>query len=136
MTSLPPDLDLTGIRRLLFERVETYDQLEVLLWFCSGNGAPQSAPDAVAALSLPEPAVTDALVALTRGGLLRRVAGSARFVYAPKTPELDAAVRGLALLHEQDRVQVIRIMSAQSIARLRTSALQAFAPRIPRRPRK
>jgi hypothetical protein len=136
MTSSPPHLDLTGIRRLLFERVETYDQLEVLLWFCSGNGGPQSAPDAVTALSLPEPAVTDALIALTKAGLLRRVAGSARSLYEPKTRELDAAVKALALLYEQDRVQVIRIMSAQSIARLRSSALEAFAPRLPPRTRK
>jgi DNA-binding transcriptional ArsR family regulator len=136
MTSSPPDVALASIKRLLFERIETYDQLEVLLWLCSGNGEPQSAPDAAAALSLPKPAVTEALSALTAAGLLRRVVGSDRFRYEPETPELETVVRELALLYEHDRVQVIRIMSAQAIARLRRSALQAFAPSLPRVPRK
>jgi hypothetical protein len=134
MTTSRPELDLASIERFLLERVETYEQLEALLWFARGTGEPRSAQEAAEALSLPELAVTDALNALAKAELLRRVAGAARFRYEPGTVELEAAVRKLSLLHEQDRIQVIRIMSAQSIARLRSSTLRAFAQHFRRRP--
>lgn len=127
MTSSSATPELASIERLLRERVATYDQLEVLLCLSSGSAEPRSSRDVAVALSKPEAAVGEALNALTKAGLLRQVMGSARFRYEPETPELELAVRELSLMHEQDRVQVIKLMSAQAIARLRTSALRAFA---------
>jgi hypothetical protein len=135
MTPSTPETDITSIEQFLLERVETHEQLQALLWFSSGNGEPRSPEEAAKALSLPEPAVAEALSALVKAELLRRVAGT-RFRYEPATPELEAAVRRLSLLHEQDGVQVIRIMSAQALARLRTFALRAFALNFRGRPAK
>lgn len=135
MVAPPQEPDLTSIAALL-ERIETYEELEALLWFSSGSEEPRSAREAAEALSLPERSVTDALNRLAAAGLLRHVTGSSRFRFETKTPELEMAVRDLALLHQQNRVEVVRLMNAHAIARLRHAVLATFGPHLRRRSEK
>ena len=130
-----PESDLSSIAALL-ERIETYEQLEALLWFSSGSDEPRSARDAAEALSLPEASVTDALNRLASAGLLRRVTGSSRFRFEAKTLELETAVRKLAVLQQQNRVEVVRLMNAHAIARLRNAVVSTFGPHLRRRSEK
>jgi hypothetical protein len=50
-----------------------------------------------------------------------------RFSYRPETPALAAAVRSLAEIYDQQRVNVILILSNKAMNRIRQAAYRTFA---------
>jgi hypothetical protein len=71
----------------------------------------------------------EALDRLCRGDLLAvRTDGDAvLFMYSPSDVGLDGAVTDLAQAYNENRLEVIKLMSANVIERVRTSAMRAFA---------
>jgi hypothetical protein len=64
---------------------------------------------------------------LQEHGILRQSGEPPRFEYAPSRPEDVRTVDLLAKVHAEDRVLLIRAMTASSLERLRRSTLRAFA---------
>jgi hypothetical protein len=114
---------------LLREHVETYEQLEVLLLLHRDRNRTWNADAAGTALSLSPEAAADALDHLYGRGLLAMApSGSARlFRYALTRGHTDEAVARLAREYGENRLEIIKLMSAYAIERVRTAAIRAFA---------
>ena len=79
-------------------------------------------------LRIDDSSVAAALAALAAHRLLEKHAGAQlAYRYAPAEPGMMAVVDRLAALYVQQRLEVIRQMSANAIDRLRTSAARTFA---------
>jgi hypothetical protein len=104
------------VRRLLFERVASYEQLEALLLLRAESAQSFSAQELAARLRIDEFSVTSALEALTADRLLERRAGPpVTYRYRPADALSGSAVDRLARLYEEQRLEVIRQMSANAI---------------------
>lgn len=114
------------VNTLLRDCIESFEQLEVLLLLHRTPGETWS-PDAVATattLKLSSDVADDALAHLRRWKLID---GEARVYRYDPANRLDATVRALAAVYEEDRLEVMKIMNQNAIERVRTSALRAFA---------
>lgn len=120
------------LRRLLFEAIDSFEKLELLLAIARAPAPPTTAA-LYAQLDLHE-APDDALAELAAAAVL-----------APPPPgwRLDdrgpwvATIAELCTLHEQDRTRVLELMTATSLERLRGSAARTFANAfLLRRPKK
>jgi DNA-binding MarR family transcriptional regulator len=125
-----PDRVPDDVRALLRERIESYEELEVLLALERDRSAERTAEELSAAQRIA-PALAEAAVrALESRGLLAGRRGSAHgscYRYSPATPALDAAVRGLVRVYAEQPISIIKIMSENAIQRVRTGAVRAFA---------
>ncbi|HEV7136079.1 MAG TPA: hypothetical protein VGN43_05555 [Steroidobacteraceae bacterium] len=127
-SDLPED-----VRRLLHEHIESYEQLEVLLLLRRERYEAWT-PDTLAVrLRLGEALVAGALATLKSAGLISADADSdsagrsPRYVYRPASSGLDATVGILDREYAERPISVIKLMSANSIERVRTAALHTFA---------
>jgi hypothetical protein len=114
------------VNTLLRDCIESFEQLEVLLLLHRTPGQPWTA-DAVSTatpLKLSLDVAEEALAHLRRWKL---VEGEARIYRYNPANRLDATVRALAAVYEDDRLEVMKIMNQNAIERVRTSALRAFA---------
>lgn len=116
------------VLELLHQRVGSLEELEVLLFLRRGHEREWQVFEVARALGLPD-AIVDTTVAtlwshdfLTMGG---SSAGPCR--YAPRPAELAALIDRLAAVYEERRLEVMRILSARALERVRDSAARAFA---------
>ena len=124
------------VRALLRERVESYEELEILLALERLRGTGRTADELSTAVHVQVPLIERALRSLEAHGLIERriepVAGDARkpeprYRYAPAGPELDRAVQALAKAYTEQPIPIIKLMSENAIQRMRTGAARAFA---------
>lgn len=116
------------IQRLLFERVASYEQLEALLLLRAEAGQFRSVRHLAEQLRIDDSSVAAALEALTAHRLLEKQPGpQPAYRYAPAEVDAAAMVDRLAALYTEQRLEVIRQMSANAIERLRSSAARTFA---------
>ncbi|HEX4051978.1 MAG TPA: hypothetical protein VHY19_13980 [Steroidobacteraceae bacterium] len=115
------------IRRLLFERIASYEQLEALLLLRADATRSWSVPQLAASLRIDEASVAAALDALDADRLIEKCADPVSYRYAPADPHTGALVDRLARLYTEQRLEVIRQMSTNAIERLRSSAARTFA---------
>ncbi|MGH8259793.1 MAG: hypothetical protein ACREUG_08890 [Steroidobacteraceae bacterium] len=118
------------MRALLSERIESYEELEILLALERARGTSKSADELSAALHVGSALIEPALRALEAHGLIARRDApqlGAGYGYEPATPALDEAVRELARAYREQPIPVIRLMSENAIQRVRTGAVRAFA---------
>ena len=123
-SSLPKD-----VQAFLRDHMESYEQLEILLLLRTRRGD-FWAPGAVSGeLHLPELVAEQALLALRQHGLLsvEVLPNSQRFRFRPESAELEALVEKLAEAYADHRIEVVRLMTASSIERLRARAARTFA---------
>jgi hypothetical protein len=117
------------VRELVRERVQAIEQIEVLLLLrveALRDQADAYEPKLVAErLRLSESVVRAALAHLAAGDLLAESA--AGFAYRPRTEALAAAVDALATCYADARVEMLRLISANAVERLRSSSLKVFA---------
>jgi predicted transcriptional regulator len=121
---LPADVE-----RFLRDELESYDQLEALLWLRLDRRRSATVEEVAAALGITSDSATEALEHLRRRGLAGSDPASAtpRFVYAAPPAEIDATIQTLADLYEERRLDVIKRMTANAIDRVRTAAIRAFS---------
>ena len=115
------------VRTFLYEHLEDYVQLEVLLLLFRHPDRPWTASDVGARLNADVQAVEEALEHLRGHGLARLDPAARAFRYGPDAPGAAACVAELHRLEESDRVSVVQTMSANALERLRMSAIRAFA---------
>lgn len=114
------------IHRFMYERITSYEQLEVLVRLAESS-EPEDVTLIATALGVSSDVALEALDSLVGAGLLARLGRERSYRYAPREPALDAAARELVALYRVNRFAVVKAMSDHSFQRLRSSALHTFA---------
>lgn len=114
---------------LLRERIEDYEQLEILRLMWSDRDVWWSAAQVAARLPLDEERIEAACRKLEKSQLSRSrvVADQLSFTFAPATAHIGLLVDQLFQAYREYPIEVVKHMSANAIDRVRTAALQAFA---------
>jgi hypothetical protein len=113
VTALPED-----VRQFLHQNIESVEQLEVLLllWRTPERGW-TSDEVTTAVYSHPSSVVRRLAMLLGQGLLREREPGC--YQYAPRTPELHAAVTHLDHIYRERRVAVITLIASKPIENVR-----------------
>lgn len=114
---------------VLRERIESFEELEILLLLRAERSRAWSAEEAAQWLEVTAGVATQLLEKLRARDLVevRESEGARSYFYGAGMPELDAAVAEIARGYEANRHEIMRLMSANAIERVRTSAMRAFA---------
>lgn len=117
------------VQRFLREHIESYEQLAIVLLLQSRRDQALDGGAISAQLQLPEALVDEALQALGQRELVAQSPGAdgPLFNFRPETPALAELVSTLAQLNVDRRLDVMRLMTANSIERLRAKAVSTFA---------
>lgn len=118
------------VRWLLGECIRSYEALEALLLLQREQSVSAWGVGAVArALRVSEQVADEALADLHRRGLLAMEDGThgPLYRYEPASAELARATDALARAYAGRPLAVVRLMSENAIARVRTSASRALA---------
>lgn len=122
------DPEQADLRQRLYDHIESFEELHVLAWL---KQRPNESidEDAIAEGTLIHPNVlSEVLARLTSVGLLSATtARPTRFRYDPKDPELREVIDPILARYESTPLEIIRIMTANAIERVRTAALSTFA---------
>lgn len=122
-----PDQLPDDVCRLLLEEIEGYEQLEILLLLRERALEDWSRERIGERLGIDAASVAGALAHLVARRLLEARPGPA-FRYGPRTPALSDAVGKLAEAYaDERRLQVMRVMNASAMQRLRHGAARVFA---------
>jgi hypothetical protein len=124
-TSEPPH----DVQILLRNHVESYEQLELLLLMRAGKGTSWTEETLSARLNMVSSLVGAALDGLKSAGFVEaRVHGSEKhYAYLGQSDNVEATIDRLAAAYREYPIPIIKLMSANAIERLRTSALRTFA---------
>jgi len=119
----------TELESFLLARIETYEELETLLLL---RREPQSSwsPDAVGArLNIDRERALETLMRLAGAGLLRAVhsAPDKPYCYDPVDAAIDRVVEQLDVAMGSRQLDLIKLMNANAMTRMRTRAIRAFA---------
>jgi hypothetical protein len=116
------------VRTFLREHVASYEELDALLDVARAEGGARLPEELVASVRMSLEQAEEALSALARRGLLARAGPPAPAGYrlAAASPDRLDLLRRLARIYADRRLEVIKVMTASSIDRLRTSALKTF----------
>jgi DNA-binding IclR family transcriptional regulator len=117
---IPDDLG-----QLLRERVASLEGLEVVLLLRRDPDRSWPADELAERLSIPASLLDPVLVELAQQSLL--ATSDQRWRYAPASAELAATIDRLALLYDERRLEVMRLLSAHALERIRNAAARAFA---------
>jgi hypothetical protein len=123
-SELPED-----VQRLLREQIESYEQLELLLLLRRERDGPWTEEILTARLGISTSLVLSALAELQAAGFVEeRAHGSAkRYAYRVQSDNVEATVARLEQTYREYPIQVVKLMSANAIERVRTAALRTFA---------
>jgi hypothetical protein len=121
------DLD-ARVQQLLDTRIESFDQLELLLLLHDCRDQSWTV-EAIAERFQRGTDVMETLKALQLAGFIQGLLSNPKleYRYAPASAQLDQAVTELARAYREQPITVIRVMSANSIRRMRVGAARAFA---------
>lgn len=121
--------EIDALKRFLFDYVEDLEKLAVLAWLSAQPTAlGQSVEDVAGATGLPLSSTREALARLVgRGLLLRSAAEQATFSYAPQDARVAALLGRVIDEYRVSPLQVMELMTKNSIERVKTAAAQAFA---------
>lgn len=115
------------VRVLLYERIESYEQLEILL-LLHGDPSTWTMERISSRLSITQVLTEAALTSLEATRLVES-SGSRperHFRAAAGIPALDETIRRLASAYATQPIEIIKLMSAHAIERVRTAALRTF----------
>lgn len=114
-----------SVRELLRERIQALEQLEVLLLLQSAPSRWWSAGELAAQLHISEPLSEAALAHLSHHAFLAAdTSGAVRYRYAPREPALADAVALLDKSYQDDRAQLLALISSDAVGRVRRRARQ------------
>jgi hypothetical protein len=120
---LPPGDLPEEVRRLIAENIDSVEQLEILLLLFQHPDRSWNAETVARELRISPISAGERLEDLTYDGFVSRADGSeAGYRYGPESPELDAAVRGLATAYPTRRVTVINLIFSKPVDKIRTFA--------------
>lgn len=126
-----PSQDLPfDVLLILQERIAGVDELEALLLVRSDAARRWTASDIATTLARPETWAAPALESLCAAELLVALDGDGdedecRFAYQP-TPALESVVASLARLYDEQRADVLRVLTDNAVDRIRAAAAKTF----------
>jgi hypothetical protein len=117
------------VQAFLREHVESYEQLEVLLRLRLQPDRSWTPLDVASELRISDELGLAALRFLCRERLLGVDVGRGvlLFRYAPQSAELVELIPRLAIAYEENRLEVMRLMTANAIDRLRLGPMNRLA---------
>ena len=120
----PPDVQI-----LLRDHIESYEQLELLLLMRADRATVWTEETLSVRLRLALSLVGAALDRLKLAGFVEAQAhgNERRYAYLPQRDSVEATINRLAAAYREYPIPIIKLMSANAIERLRTSALRTFA---------
>jgi hypothetical protein len=116
-----------SLKALLYSHVHAYEELEILVMMQRTPDRHWTAPGVAGQLTISDDLAADALRALTDRGVLEEVEEGSVLRYHGPRAEFRAAAAELVAFYEQHRLEVVMQLSANSIERMRTGAMRAFA---------
>jgi hypothetical protein len=118
-----------GVLALLHDEIESFEQIEVLLLLHQQRAKVWTVASVCSDLGIESSLAVEALEHLCSVRLLEVVPGAEirRFRYAPGAPELAQAVTELADAYRDRRIEVMRLLGANAVDRVRTKAIRLFA---------
>jgi hypothetical protein len=111
----------------LFEYIADYEHLDVLTLLAREPERVWSAPAVAQSLGLDLDVCRSALIHLSESGLLATRSGAEEFQFAPESETLARHVETLGRVYQEQRVEVVRMMSTNAVERVRTAAIRAFS---------
>ena len=117
-----------AIRGFLRDYIDSFESLEVLLLLYRERTA-WTADELCRRFKIRAPVVDDALASLVRAKLVNTTEQNVltSYRYADEDLVRDALIASLELTYRDEPLQVIQLMSANAIERLRSGAIRAFA---------
>ena len=114
---------------LLHDHIESYEQLEMLLLMRGDKVASWTEETLCERLRSAVSLVQAALERLKSAGLVEARAheGAKHYSYLCQSDDVEATISRLAAAYRENPIPIIKIMSANSLERLRTAALRTFA---------
>ena len=116
----------SDVLELLQQRVGSLEELEVLLFLKRTRDRSWAVFEIARELGLPE-SIVDTTLATLRSHDFVANARADEWSYHPCVAELGGLVDRLAAVYEERRLEVMRILSARALERVRDSAARAFA---------
>lgn len=122
------DIVSDDVRAFLREYIESYEELELVLLLHRESLGSWSAQSLGAQLHLDSSVLDGALLALLNKQLVKKVVDERSACYQLQSfPALDGILGRLARTYASNAVEIVKLMSAHSIERIRTAALRTFA---------
>jgi sugar-specific transcriptional regulator TrmB len=117
------------LQRFLHDFVESLEDLLILAWFrYLEKGTLVTASEVVRATGVPDLMVREVLERLVAKGLLAATTDApAEFRYAPPSGEFSATLDVVLEHYRANSMDVLRMMSANSIERVRATAMRTLA---------
>lgn len=114
---------------LLLRRIDSFEQLEVLFLLHRSPEQWWSAASVASEMRLTDADSRDVLQALSRSQLIgfRDIGDRLEFRSALASSEHRGAIDALVTAYRENPIEIMKRMNANSMERLRTSALKAFA---------
>jgi len=124
-----PDATIPAdVRTLLDERIHTLEQLEAIILVRKGEREDWSGEEVADLLHISIESANEALQRLAQAGVLEAIELPAHVVrYRGFTKRFEAVVDRLLEVYESNRIELMMLLSANAIERMRTGALRAFA---------
>jgi hypothetical protein len=119
----------TEVLALLREHIESYEQLELLLFLRARPGHWCSTQAVAAQLGWTEALVEESGRVLQRQQLVCSKVGKGDLLlsYAPGGPELEQTISNVAIAYADNRLDVVKVMTANALDRFRTRAVGIFS---------
>lgn len=113
----------------LRDHVGSYEELEALVFLARRRRRSWTAGDVGVGARLPTLIAVKALDDLRHAGLVDEVREGRRigYTYWPATPALAQCAEHFVAVYEANPVDIIQLMSANALDRVRSSAARAFA---------
>jgi hypothetical protein len=113
----------------LRDHVQSYEELEVLLLCARHPETGWTVDEITERLNLPSASLEEALENLHARRILDRRDEEGRrvFRYSPASAAEGRTIESLAQAYEGDRLEIMRLMNANAVERVRNSAIRAFA---------
>ncbi len=115
-----------SVRTFLRENIESYEHLEILVQLLRSRERTWTLEQVAQELRLAPGPTLAALQYLTARGLLVESARGT-YSYAPRVEALDRAAVALVQAYDRDRLEIMKLMNAHAVERLRSSILRTFA---------
>ncbi len=115
------------VLELLQQRVGSLEELEVLLLLRRTREREWEVFEIARALGLPDAIVDTTVTTLRSHDFLVTSSPPGRYRYATRPAEVAAVVDRLATVYDERRLEVMRVLSARALERVRSSAARAFA---------
>jgi len=117
------------VHAFLNEHIESYEELQILLLLRAQPELSWSCAEVTEQLAIPAVVAEAALRELSREGLLATLEskGAVGFRYAPRSSVLATSVEKVMHCHDENRVAIMKLVTARAIERLRRGASLFFS---------